>query len=266
MLENLEAIVAIVIIDLVLSGDNAVVIGMAARHLSPENRRRAIVLGGAGAVALRVTFTALAATLLGIPYLRSIGGVLLLWIAWKLVRPGDDHDGNVNGAESLGEAIRTIILADAVMSLDNILAVGGAAEGDLSLLLFGLLVSIPILLLGSDLVARVLGRAPALVYAGVLVLVHTAISMVFEDGAVHDRLPAAVREVVAADRIVWLAAIAVTALLALAAVARERRTVAREAHGPPSNGRVADGPEDARPIAELAPGERADDPATTRRR
>ncbi len=219
---DVEAIFAIIVIDLVLSGDNAVVIGMAARGLSPANRRRAILLGGGGAVALRIAFTALAATLLGIPFLRLVGGVLLLWIAWKLVRPGNDHGGDVASAESLGEAVRTIVLADVVMSLDNILAVGGAAHGDIRLLLFGLLVSIPLLLLGSELVARVLGRAPALVYAGVLVLVHTAVTMIFEDGAVHDRLPGVVRAAVSADRIVWSIAIVITGALALAA-ARERR-------------------------------------------
>src|SRR5581483_11818355 len=121
VLELIGAVLSIVVIDLVLSGDNAVVIGMAARRLSPENRRRAIVLGGGGAIVLRIAFTAMAALLLGIPYLRFVGGVLLLWISWKLVRPAD-HDETVAEAESLGAAVRTIVLADVVMSLDNILA------------------------------------------------------------------------------------------------------------------------------------------------
>lgn len=181
MLADIEAVLAIVVIDLVLSGDNAVVIGMAARRLSPENRRRAILLGGAGAVTLRVAFTALAAVLLGVPYLRLAGGIALLWIAWKLVRPAGDH-GGVTSADNLGGAVRTIVLADVVMSLDNILAVGGAAHGDVRLLLFGLLLSIPILLLGAELVARALGRVPALLYAGVFVLVHTAVGMIIEGG------------------------------------------------------------------------------------
>lgn len=244
MLDNIEAIIAIIVIDLVLSGDNAVVIGMAARRLTPENRRRAILFGGGGAVALRIGFTALAATLLGIPYLRLIGGVLLLWIAWKLVRPGDEHGSTVNSAESLGEAVRTIILADVVMSLDNILAVGGAAHGDIWLLLFGLLVSIPILLLGSELVARVLGRAPALVYVGVLVLIHTAVSMIVEDGAVHDRLPEFVRSAADSGRLVWLVAVVVTGLLALAAVSRDRAALAVRPAGIPAepsrNGAASD--------------------------
>lgn len=148
-------IASIVLIDLVLSGDNAVVIGMAARSLPPDARKRAIVFGGLGAVTLRVTFTILAALLLGIPLLSAIGGVLLLWIAYKLVRPHEDTH-NVSEAQSLIVAVKTIILADVVMSLDNILAVGGASEGHLGLLIFGLLFSIPILMLGSELVARFL--------------------------------------------------------------------------------------------------------------
>lgn len=188
-LDTVSAIISIIIIDLVLSGDNAVVIGMAARRLSPENRRRAIIFGGAGAVGLRILFTAMAAILLDVPYLQLFGGLLLLWIAYRLVRPGDSH-ANVGEAGSLGEAIKTIVLADVVMSLDNILAVGGAAHGNLALLLFGLVLSIPILLLGSELVARLLGRYPFLLYLGALVLILTAVGMIFEDDVIHDRYSA----------------------------------------------------------------------------
>ncbi|MEJ7763091.1 MAG: TerC family protein [Thermomicrobiales bacterium] len=184
--ETIQALIAIIIIDLVLSGDNAVIIGMAARQLSPENRRRAILIGGAGAVGLRIIFTAMAALLLGIPLLQAVGGLLLLWIAYKLVTQ-KDHDEHVSEAGSLSQAIRTIILADVVMSLDNILAVGGAAHGNLWLLLFGLTLSIPIILFGSGLVATMLNRYPFLIYVGVIVLIHTAIGMVLEDDIVHDR-------------------------------------------------------------------------------
>jgi YjbE family integral membrane protein len=179
--ESLSAIVSIIIIDLVLSGDNAVVIGMAARNLSPENRRRAIIFGGAGAIGLRVLFTAMATLLLGIPGLQAIGGVLLIWIAYRLIRPQGNAHGNIQEAGTLGEAIRTIILADVVMSLDNILAVAGAAHGDVRLLMFGLLLSIPILLFGSELVARLIGRFPAFLYIGAYVLVHAAVAMFFHD-------------------------------------------------------------------------------------
>lgn len=206
--EFIAKIASIVTIDLVLSGDNAVVIGMAARRLQPDARKRAIILGGIGAVVLRVTFTILAALLLGIPLLRAIGGGLLLWIAYKLVRPHADVH-NVSEADSLAQAVKTIILADFVMSLDNILAVGGAAEGHLGLLIFGLLFSIPILMLGSELVARVLGRIPVLLYVGVVVLVLTATRMIFHDDIVQEIHHAGQFEVLVAAAafsavIIWL--------------------------------------------------------------
>jgi YjbE family integral membrane protein len=186
VVESLTAILSIIVIDLVLSGDNAVVIGMAARSLSDENRRRAIIIGGAGAIGLRIIFTALATLLLGIPGLQAIGGVLLFWIAFRLLRPhGSDHE-KVKEAGSLGEAIRTIILADVVMSLDNILAVGGAAQGHLNLLIFGLLLSIPIILFGSELVARLLSRFPAFIYVGAFVLIHAAVAMILHDPSLSD--------------------------------------------------------------------------------
>lgn len=185
LLDLLSAVFAIVVIDLVLSGDNAVVIGMAARRLSPENRRKAIIWGGAGAVGLRIFFTAIAALLLDVPYLQAAGGLLLLYIAYKLLKPHVEH-AHVGAAGSLREAIKTIVMADVVMSLDNILAVGGAAHGNLWLLLFGLVLSIPILLFGSDLVAKMLGRYPMLVYVGAIVLVWTAVHMILEDKLVHD--------------------------------------------------------------------------------
>ncbi|HEX2282846.1 MAG TPA: TerC family protein [Thermomicrobiales bacterium] len=187
MAEQLTAIISIIIIDLVLSGDNAVVIGMAARSLSPENRRRAIIFGGAGAIGLRILFTAMATILLGIPYLQAIGGVLLVYIAFKLLRPHGAH-GDIKEAGSLREAIQTIVLADVVMSLDNILAVAGAAHGDIRLLMFGLVLSIPILLFGSELVARLLGRFPAFLYLGAFVLVHAAVAMVLHDATFEDRI------------------------------------------------------------------------------
>jgi YjbE family integral membrane protein len=182
--ETISAVLSIIIIDLVLSGDNAVVIGMAARSLSPENRRKAIILGGAGAILLRITFTALATLLLGIPGLQAIGGVLLFYIGFKLIRPHEDEHSNIKEAGSLREAVKTIILADVVMSLDNILAVGGAAHGNLELLIFGLLLSIPIILFGSELVARLLGRFPGFLYLGVFVLLHAAVSMILHDPSI----------------------------------------------------------------------------------
>lgn len=187
-LELFRAVFSIVIIDLVLSGDNAVVIGMASRLLPPEQRRKAILFGAGGAIGLRILFTALAAFLLGIPLLQALGGVLLLWIAFKLLRQSG-HEHGVKEGRNLFEAIRTIILADVIMSLDNILAVGGAAHGDLRLLLFGLGLSMPIILFGSGLVARLMNNFPWLVYLGSGVLVYTAMEMIYEDPRLGQYLP-----------------------------------------------------------------------------
>jgi len=181
-LDVLQKLLSIIVVDLVLSADNAVVIGMAASRLSPENRKRAIIWGGAGAIGLRIMFTAAAALLLDVPLLQAIGGVLLLVIAFRLVTPESGHDDpHIKQAGSLGEAIRTIILADVVMSLDNIIAVGGTSEGHLGLMLFGLIVSISLILFGSNLVANMLDRFTWLLIVGVLVLMHAATSMFLRD-------------------------------------------------------------------------------------
>ena len=187
-LELVGRILTIIAIDLVLSGDNAVVIGMAAHRLPDHQRRRAIVWGGAGAVVLRIVFTILAALLLNVPLLQAIGALLLLWIAVKLLRPVETAHEIVRAADSLGAAIRTIILADAVMSLDNMLAVGGASRGNIWLLLFGLGLSVPILLLGSSLIARLIGRFPWLSYVGAAILIYTAMEMFFNDDIVRGNL------------------------------------------------------------------------------
>lgn len=192
--ELLGAVLSIVLIDIVLSGDNAVVIGMASRRLPPKQRRLAVILGGGGAVGLRITFTALAAVLLWIPLLQAAGGAMLAWIALKLLR--DDHEvepssggHRVTAAASLPGAIRTIVLADVIMSLDNILAVGGAAHGNLALLLFGLALSMPIVLFGSTLIAWVMNRLPQLAYLGSAVLAWTAGDMVLHDRVINQYLP-----------------------------------------------------------------------------
>jgi YjbE family integral membrane protein len=182
--DRLAAIASIVIIDLVLSGDNAVVIGMAASQLPADQRRKAILFGAAGAIGLRVLFTAMVAVLLGLPLLQLGGGLLLAWIAVKLLRPHEPEAG-VKAAASRWEAIRTIVMADVVMSLDNILAVGGAAHGELWLLLFGLMLSMPLITVGSGAVAWALDRLPWLVYVGSAVLAWTAGQMIVEDPYFH---------------------------------------------------------------------------------
>jgi YjbE family integral membrane protein len=185
-----DAVLKIVVIDLVLSGDNAVVIAMAVKALPERVARRAAIIGAVGAVVLRVVFAALAAVLLAVPYLQAVGGLALFWIAYKLLieeEEGEDAPGEIHG---FWEAVRIIIVADAVMSLDNILAVGGASHGNLPLLLFGLALSIPIVLFGSQILTTVLRRWPVLAYVGAGVLAWTAAEMVVHDGKIKPLLAA----------------------------------------------------------------------------
>ena len=190
MVESLTAILSIIVIDLVLSGDNAVVIGMAARSLSEENRGERSSFGGAGAIGLRIHLYRSGHRCSSVfPGLQAIGGVLLFWIAFKLLRPQGTDTTRSKKPVRLREAIQTIILADVVMSLDNILAVAGAAHGDIRLLIFGLLLSIPIILFGSELVARLLGRFPAFFYVGAFVLVHAAVAMILHDADASGSIP-----------------------------------------------------------------------------
>lgn len=185
MLEALPAIVAIVLIDLALSGDNALVIGMAARGLPKHQRRRAIVFGGLAAVALRVVAASVVTLLLQIPYLQLVASIALLLIAYRLVRPASAHGRTVREATTLPEAVMTILIADAAMSLENILGVGAAAQGSIPLLAFGLAVSIPIVLFGSDLVVRLLDRFPQGIWLGAFALVWTAAQMLVHEPALH---------------------------------------------------------------------------------
>jgi len=180
-----SAVVAIVLIDLALSGDNALLIGMAARRLPAAQRRRAIVLGGTLAVVLRIVAAAIVTFLLAIPYLQLAGGIVLAVIAYRLVRPNAAHgDTAVQPAATLREAVTTILVADAAMSVENVLGVGGAAHGDLPLLAFGLAVSIPIVLFGSGIIANVLDRAPGLIWLGALALIWTSADMILGDPAI----------------------------------------------------------------------------------
>ena len=186
--DTFGALGKIIAFDLILSGDNAVVIGMAANRLSAENRRRAIIIGGAGAVILRIIFTIMVSLLLDVPLLQAGGGLLLIWVAYRLAKPHKVDEAHIAEADSMSQAIRTIILADAVMSLDNMLAVGAAAHGELWLLLFGLGLSIPILLFGSALISRLLTRLPILMWVGVVILLHTAVDMTGHDPFVEDAI------------------------------------------------------------------------------
>lgn len=166
------AVIQIIIVDILLGGDNAVVIALACRGLPPALRMKGILWGTAGAILLRVVLIAFAVALLHVPALKLVGGVLLLWIGVKLLLPeADGGHGNIAGATTLWSAIRTIIVADAVMSLDNVVAIAGAAqmadpEHQMGLVIFGLLVSIPLIIWGSTLVLRLIERYPLVVTLG----------------------------------------------------------------------------------------------------
>jgi len=161
------ALLQIIWINILLSGDNAVVIALASRSLPEDQRRWAILGGSAGAIILRIIFCLVVAWLLDIPYLKLIGGLLLLWIGVKLIVPEEDHGEDKIAAKSnLFGAIQTIIIADAVMSLDNVLAIVGAAGGSTLLIVIGLVISVPLIVFGSQLVLKVLLRFPILVILG----------------------------------------------------------------------------------------------------
>lgn len=191
MLEFLQtmhwgAVFQIILIDILLGGDNAVVIALACRNLPAKQRMQGILWGTAGAIILRVVLIAFALTLLGIPFLKLVGAILLVWIGIKLMIPEEDAHGNVKGGVSLWSAVKTIIIADFVMSLDNVIAIAGAAQNadpdhQLGLVIFGLLVSIPIIVWGSTLVLKLIDRFPIVVTFGAALLGWIAGGMMISD-------------------------------------------------------------------------------------
>ena len=174
-----SALLAIILIDLVLAGDNAIVIALAARRVPKHLQQRAIVWGTVGAIVLRTTMTLVVVWLLRIPGLMAVGGLGLLWIAYNLVTE-EEHEESDDGpsAGSFWSAIKTIIVADALMSIDNVLGVAGAAHGAMDLVVIGLLISVPIMVFGSTLVLKIVDRFPIIVYLGAAVLAYTAGSMI----------------------------------------------------------------------------------------
>ena len=185
MLELIWALLAIVLIDVVLGGENALVIAMASRNLPDDLRKKALLWGTFGAVAVRFLCVAALTYLLMIPGLRLIGGIALLYIAYTLVRPKvEEH--NVNAATSFWGAMGTIVWADAVMGLDNALAIAGAAGGNWWLIIFGLLVSVPIILFGSTVVSKIMLRWPKTIWIGAGVLVIVAIQMMVNEPFVKE--------------------------------------------------------------------------------
>lgn len=187
----------IIILDLVLSGDNAVVIGMAARKLPDRQRKQVILYGTGAAVLLRVTLTLIAVWLLKVPLLKTVGGLLLIWIAIKLLAD-EGEEADIHVGQGLRSAIKTIIVADIVMSMDNVLAVAGAAHGNFWLVLFGLALSIPLLMWGSKTVASIMNRLPWLVYVGAGILAYTAGQLIVDDPVIHENV------IVYAEFLSWL--------------------------------------------------------------
>jgi YjbE family integral membrane protein len=156
----------IIWINIILSGDNAVVIALAARSLPPEQQRKAIMIGSGAAVVLRIALTVVAAKLLAMPYLQIIGGVLLLWIGVQLLSEEESDDDGEPKASNLMSAVRTILIADLVMSLDNVIGVAAAAKGDELLLILGLAISIPLVVFGSSMMIKMMERFPVIVIFG----------------------------------------------------------------------------------------------------
>jgi YjbE family integral membrane protein len=177
--EFFSALLAIIVIDLVLAGDNAIVIAMAARSLPPHLQKKAIIWGAVGAIAVRSAMTLVVVYLLNIPGLMLIGGVLLVWIAYRLLKPEQESGtSDEHASTTFWAAMRTIVIADAVMGLDNVLAVAGASNGSYVLVVLGLLISIPIVIWGSTQILKLVERYPAITYIGAGVLAWTAGKMI----------------------------------------------------------------------------------------
>lgn len=190
-MEFMFALFKIMMVNIVLSGDNAVVIAMASRCLPAKQQKMAILWGSAGAIGLRVVLTLVAVVLLQIPYLKFFGGLLLVWIATKLLIE-NEHSENIESSASLWSAVKTIIVADVVMSLDNTLAIAAVAKGDFLLLGLGLVLSIPLIIFGSQLIVKIMDRYPLIVYAGAGLIAWTAGEMMQQDklmAAVAQHIP-----------------------------------------------------------------------------
>lgn len=219
--------IEIIVINILLSGDNAVVIALACRNLPPHQRRWGVFWGAGGAILLRIVLTFFAISLLDLPWLKIVGGLLLLWIGVKLIADDGGEGHQVAASNQLFSAVRTIVVADLVMSLDNVIGVAAAAKGSLVLLVFGLVVSIPLVIVGSQLIMKAIERFPMLVMAGGGLLGYVAGEMAVTDNAVSGWIEAHAH---------WLHwALPVGCILLVIGVARivQMRAAAR-AGGPPA--------------------------------
>ena len=182
----LIAVLQIIAIDILLGGDNAVVIALACRKLPVEQRNKGIFWGVAGAIGLRVVLIFFALQLLTLPFLKVVGALLLFWIGVKLLQPEDDSHGNVEGATTLAGAIKTIAIAVAVMSLDNVIAVAAAAQGNVVLLVLGLAIGIPLAIFGSTLMIKLMERFPIIVVLGAALIGWVGGETIASDAILHD--------------------------------------------------------------------------------
>jgi YjbE family integral membrane protein len=180
----------IIWINIILSGDNAVVIALAARSLPPHQQTKAVIFGSGAAVVLRIALTVVAAKLLALPYLQIVGGLLLLWIGVQLLGDEDEGAGEAKEYGSLTAAIRTILIADLVMSLDNVIAVAAAAKGSMTLLILGLAISIPLVIFGSTLMIKLMERFPIIVVLGAGLIGWVGGETIVSDAALHGMLAA----------------------------------------------------------------------------
>jgi YjbE family integral membrane protein len=187
LLASSVAILQIIWIDLLLSGDNAVVIALACRSLPPHLRRWGIILGAGVAILLRIIFATIISTLLAIPFLKVVGGLLLLWIAVKLAKGEEAEEKTVAASDKLYKAVWTIAVADAVMSLDNVVAIAAVSKGDVWLFGFGLALSIPLIMVGSHIIMAMIEKFPVIVWAGAALLGWIAGEMIATDPAVAGR-------------------------------------------------------------------------------
>jgi YjbE family integral membrane protein len=216
------AVLEIIAVNILLSGDNAVVIALACRNLSPRRRRQGILWGVLGAIVLRIGLTFFAMTLLVNPYLKLVGGVLLLWIGVKLIAEEDESEHKVKASDRLFAAIWTIILADLIMSLDNVMAVAAAAKGSVPLIVFGLIISIPIVVIGAQVITHLLQRYPILVIGGGGLLGYIAGEMAVEDPAVEPWIAANAPQLVGIAPFAGFAAVVAAGLWLIRRRARAR--------------------------------------------
>jgi YjbE family integral membrane protein len=185
----MTALLQIMLVNIVLSGDNAVVIALAARNLPPKHQKMAILWGSGGAIVLRILLTIVAVQLLKLPFLQFLGGLLLIWIAIQLLIESDEPEGGHQANDSLYGAVKTILIADVVMSLDNTLAIAGVAKGNWTLLIVGLALSIPLIVVGSTVIMKIMDRFPIVVYIGAGLIAWTSGEMIDSDPAIQAYLP-----------------------------------------------------------------------------